>query len=414
MKAAIITVGDEILIGQVIDSNAVWIAQQLNDIGIRIGEMVTVSDDPEQITDTLDRYYGNYNLLLMTGGLGPTKDDLTKQTLADYFGDRMVVNEEIQQKIREYFSLRGRNVIPSNLEQAHVPESCEVLSNEHGTAPGMWFEKDGTILISMPGVPYEMKGIMTDHVLPKLSLRFKTPEIVHKTIMTQGLPESYLAAMIKNWESDLPSCAKLAYLPKPGIVRLRLTLRGKCAADAKVLLEEEVNKLLDIISVHVFGYDDILLEQVLGDELRQRKLTVAVAESCTGGNIAHMITNVSGSSDYFRGSIVAYQNDLKVDKLGVEPNVIKKSGAVSQEVVEQMVRGAMKNMGSETGIATSGIAGPFGGTDEKPVGTTWISVAWKDKVYSQKFLFSGNRERIIDQASIAALNLLRRLLIGTL
>ena len=414
MKAAIITVGDEILIGQVSDSNAVWIAQQLNDIGIRIGEMVTVSDDPEQITDTLDRYFGHYNLLLMTGGLGPTKDDLTKQTLADYFGDRMVVNEEIQQKIKEYFSLRGRNVIPSNLEQANVPESCEVLSNENGTAPGMWFEKDGTILISMPGVPYEMKGIMTDHVLPKLSLRFKTPEIVHKTIMTQGLPESYLAAMIKNWESDLPSCAKLAYLPKPGIVRLRLTLSGKCAADSKVLLEEEVNKLLDIISVHVFGYDDILLEQVLGDELRQRKLTVAVAESCTGGNIAHMITNVSGSSDYFRGSIVAYQNDLKVDKLGVEPNVIKNFGAVSQEVVEQMVNGAMKSMDSETGIATSGIAGPFGGTDEKPVGTTWISVAWKEKVYSQKFLFNGNRERIIDQASITAINLLRRLVIGTL
>jgi nicotinamide-nucleotide amidase len=414
MKAAIITIGDEILIGQVADSNAVWIAQHLNDIGIRIGEMVTVSDNTEQITDTLDRYIGTYNLLLMTGGLGPTKDDLTKQTLATYFGDRMVVNDGVRQKIEAYFVARGRKVIEPNLAQAEVPESCEVLRNDNGSAPGMWFEKDATILISMPGVPYEMKGIMQDEVIPRLRKRFKTPEIVHKTIMTQGVPESYLADMIRHWESDLPSCAKLAYLPRPGIVRLRLSLSGECAKDANVLLEENINKLLDIISVHVFGYDDILLEQVLGNELRQRKLTLAVAESCTGGNIGHLITNVSGSSDYFRGSIVAYQNDLKVNLLGVEPYVIEKFGAVSQEVVEQMLSGVMKSMGSETGIATSGIAGPFGGTDLKPVGTTWISVGWKDKIYSQKFLFSGNRERIIDQASITAINLLRRLVIGSL
>jgi nicotinamide-nucleotide amidase len=326
----------------------------------------------------------------------------------------MIVNEEILQKIEAYFKARGRTVIESNREQADVPESCEVLLNENGTAPGMWFEKNNTILIAMPGVPYEMKGIMEDHVLPRLKERFSTPEIVHKTIMTQGVPESYLAEMIRKWESELPPCIKLAYLPRPGIVRLRLSLTGKCAENANVLLEENVDKLLKIISVHVFGYDDILLEQVLGDTLENSKLTVAVAESCTGGNIARLITSVSGSSSYFRGSVVAYQNDVKVSKLGVQQSVLDKVGAVSREVVEQMVTGVMKALDAETGIATSGIAGPTGGTDVKPVGTTWISVAWKDKIYSHKFLFWGNRERIIEQASITAINLLRRLVIGTL
>jgi nicotinamide-nucleotide amidase len=414
MKAAIITIGDEILIGQITDTNSVWIARQLNDLGIVVGEMVSISDDPDHIRITLDRLIGRYKLLLMTGGLGPTKDDLTKQTLAAYFGGRLVMDDEILHDIEDFFKARGRKIIESNRMQAMIPDTCEAFPNHHGTAPGMWFEKDDTILISMPGVPYEMKGIMVDYTIPRLKELFKFPEVVHKVIMTQGVPESYLAEMIRNWESNLPACVKLAYLPRPGIVRLRLTVTGKCVKESKVILDKLINELSGIISVHIFGFDDEQLEKVLGRELRERKLGLAVAESCTGGNIAHLITSVPGSSDYFRGSMVAYHNEIKSDILDVQQSSLNEFGAVSQSVAEQMVMGVMKSFGAETGIATTGIAGPGGGTTEKPIGTTWISVAYGDNIYSEEFHFGGTRERIIEQASITALNLLRRLVIGTL
>ena len=414
MRSAIITIGDEILIGQVTDTNAVWISQQLNSIGVQVGEMVTVSDEAGQINVTLDRYIGKYDLLIMTGGLGPTNDDITKQTLAAYFNSKMVTVQEVKDKIITYFKERGRSMIESNLLQAEVPEVCRVLMNNHGSAPGMWFEKDGTILISLPGVPYEMKGLMEDHVIPELISRNNVPHVVHRTIMTQGVPESYLAALLRDWENALPECVKLAYLPRPGIVRLRLTIVDKCAIDAEQILDVTIAKLLDIIPEHVFGYDDISLEESLGELLRDRGLTLASAESCTGGNIARMITSVPGSSSYYSGSVIAYENRIKSGVLGVNPQVIEEKGAVSREVVEQMARGVREVLGTDTAISTSGIAGPDGGSDEKPVGTTWICVQNGEESYAKVYRFGGTRERIIDQASYTALQLLRRLLLKNL
>lgn len=414
MRSALITIGDEILIGQVSDTNVVWIAKELNKIGVAVEEMVTVSDDPDQIRETLDRYLGVYDLLIMTGGLGPTKDDLTKETLAAYFDSPMVMVPEVLEKITAFFKARGRVMIDSNARQAEVPAACQVLTNNHGSAPGMWFEKSGSILISLPGVPYEMKGLMREEVLPRISERVTVPQVVHRTIMTQGVGESFLAELIKDWESGLPDCVKLAYLPRPGIVRLRLSASGKCAEDATQMLDKLVGKLLDIIPQHVFGFDDISLEKALGDTLKERSLTVATAESCTGGNIAHLLTSVPGSSGYFSGSVVAYQNEVKVSILKLGNGVINRHGAVSKQVVELMARGVMEELGSDTAMATSGVAGPDGGSEEKPVGTTWISVAYKDKVYSKKYLFGGTRERIIDQASYTAMQLLRRLVLDLL
>ena len=414
MNSAIITIGDEILIGQVTDTNAVWISKQLNSLGVKVGEMVTVSDEAGHITTTLDRLMGQYDLLIMTGGLGPTKDDLTKQTLATYFNSRMVTHPEVLEKITTFFRERGRSMIESNLLQADVPEVCRVLMNNHGTAPGMWFEKEGTILVSLPGVPYEMKGLMEDHVIPAISSMVEVPDVVHRTIMTQGVPESYLAAMLREWESDLPACVKLAYLPRPGIVRLRLTVVDKCAREAEQILKVIIDKLLDIIGIHVFGYDDIALEEALGLVLKERNLTVATAESCTGGNIARLITSVPGSSAYFIGSVIAYENRIKTGVLGVESGAIDSKGVVSREVVEQMATGVCMRLGTNTAIATSGIAGPDGGTEEKPVGTTWICVTHEEKSYTKKYRFGGSRERIIDQASYTAMQLLRRLVLDSL
>ena len=414
MKSAIITIGDEILIGQVTDTNAVWISQKLNELGVQVGEMVTVSDHAGQIKGTLDRYLGRFDLLIMTGGLGPTGDDITKQTLADYFESKMVTNPVVLERITAFFKERGRTMIESNLKQADVPEGCRVLINNHGTAPGMWFEKKGTIVISLPGVPYEMKGLMTDHVLPEIKIRSKVPEVVHRTIMTQGIPESYLAAMLRNWEAALPDCVKLAYLPNPGMVRLRLTVVDKCAEEAKQILDINIHKLLDIIPEHIFGYDDISLGASLGALVRERGLTLATAESCTGGNIAHLVTSVPGSSAYFLGSVVAYDNRIKSGILGVDPALIEEKGAVSREVAEAMARGVQALMGSDTSISTSGIAGPGGGTGDKPVGTTWITVRHDDTSYSMKYRFGGSREQIIEQASHTALQLLRRLILRNL
>jgi len=411
MNCALITVGDEILIGQVTDTNSVWISKRLSASGIRVGEMVTVSDDASRIRATLDRLMGNYELIIMTGGLGPTKDDITKQTLADYFGSRLITHPEALDRITHFFRVRGRNMLESNIRQADVPEGCEVLMNNQGTAPGMWFEKDGTILVSLPGVPYEMKGLMEDHVLPRLRKIVQKPLVMHKTIMTQGVPESYLAVLLKSWESGLPGCVKVAYLPSPGIVRLRLTLQDHCAEEAEQILKVEIDKLLDIIPEHIFGFDEISLEEALGALLREKQLTLATAESCTGGNIARLITSVPGSSDYFTGSVVAYHDRIKADNLQVDETLISRFGAVSREVVEQMASGVMEIFHTRTAIATSGIAGPSGGTGEKPVGTTWIAVAAGERVYSRKFLFGGSRNRIITQASCSAMQLLRRLVL---
>ena len=376
--------------------------------------MVTVSDDPEQISQTLDRYLGVYGLVIMTGGLGPTKDDLTKQTLAEYFNSKMVTHQEVLDRITAYFKKRGRTMIESNKKQADVPDVCRVLLNNHGSAPGMWFEKKGTILVSLPGVPYEMKGLMQDHILPEIGQRVQVPDVVHKTIMTQGVPESYLAALIRDWETALPDCVKLAYLPRPGIVRLRLTVVDKCASEAKQILQINIDKLLKIIPQHIFGYDDIDLEESLGQLLMEKGLTLATAESCTGGNVARLITSVPGSSSYYTGSVIAYDNRIKTDVLHVDEELIISKGVVSREVVEQMARGIMNYYKTDTAIATSGIAGPDGGTKEKPVGTTWICVTYGDKSYAKKYSFWGTRVQIIDQATYTSMQLLRRLILDTI
>jgi nicotinamide-nucleotide amidase len=412
MKSAIVTIGDEILIGQVTNTNAIWIATRLNDLGVEVGEMVTVSDHPGQITATLDRYIGKFDLVIMTGGLGPTRDDLTKQTLSDYFESPMVTVPEVLDRITAYFRERGRKMIESNIRQADVPEACQVLINNYGTAPGMWFEKGGTILVSLPGVPYEMKGLMEEEVLPRIRKLITVPAVVHRTIMTQGVPESYLAELLRNWERDLPDCVKLAYLPQPGIVRLRLSATGQCARESEQTLKVIIDKLLKIIPQHIFGYNDISLEEALGALLKERRLTLATAESCTGGNIARLVTSVSGSSAYFTGSVIAYQNHVKSGILKVDEMVIGEHGAVSRQVVEQMALGVRDSFGTDTAIATSGIAGPDGGSEEKPVGTTWICVLHREKMEAQLFRFGGNREQIITQASFTALQLLRRLILN--
>ena len=414
MESAIIAIGDEILIGQIHNTNAVWIAQQLNELGVRVVEMVAIADEKHAIHATLDRFLGKYGLLVMTGGLGPTGDDITKQSLAEYFNSKLVAHPETLDRITARFRERGWRLSGSNIRQADVPEGCRVLMNDHGTAPGMWFEKDGTILVSLPGIPYEMEGLMNDHVLPGIRERVTVPHVVHRTIMTQGVPESFLASMLRNWEQALPDCLKLAYLPRPGIVRLRLSAYGKCAAIAELLLKENIDKLLDIIPQHVFALEEIPLEMALGNLLKERGLTLATAESCTGGTVASMITSIPGSSGYFSGSIVAYHNRIKTEQLGVEPEILERHGAVSREVAEEMAAGVRERFGTDTAIAISGIAGPSGGTEEKPVGTTWICVAFGDNKHSEQFRFVGNRERVIAWASNSAMQLMRRLILETL
>ncbi len=411
MNAIIVTIGDELLIGQVVDTNAAWLGSKLTAAGINVSEMVSISDSPEHITSTLDRIIGTTDVVIMTGGLGPTKDDLTKETLVKYFGGHLVMNDEVLKKIEGFFKSRGREIIDSNRRQALVPDNCIVLTNNNGTAPGMWFTKDNTHVISIAGVPYEMKAIAEEQIIPRLHKAFNVPALMNKTIMTQGVPESYLAEMIKDWEKSLPDCMKLAYLPRPGIVRLRLTVAGKCAAEGEGMLSEQIVKLQDIISDHIYGFDELQIEEALGDVLKEKGFKLVTAESCTGGNIARMITSVPGSSAYFLGSVIAYSNEVKIDKLGVKVSSLDEFGSVSKEIVEEMVSGILQKFNADVAVATSGIAGPGGGSNEKPVGTVWIAVATKERIYSKKFLFGGNRDRNIEQSSIMAISLLRKLIL---
>jgi len=299
-------------------------------------------------------------------------------------------------------------MLETNRRQALVPDVCKILPNNFGTAPGMWFTKDNTSIISMPGVPYEMKPLVSEQLLPALQKELGIPVIVHKTVMTQGVPESYLAEMIKDWELSLPACMKLAYLPRPGVVRLRLTVKGDCAGSANEMLDEKIAGLTALIGDHIFGFEDTLLEKVLGELLKEKGLHIATAESCTGGNIAHLITSVAGSSSYFNGSIVAYSNEVKMSVLGVDESLIAEHGAVSSRVAEAMAKGVQQITGSDIAISTTGIAGPDGGTEEKPVGTVWIGIAVGDEVFSKLYKFGGHRELVIEQSSIMALGLLFR------
>jgi nicotinamide-nucleotide amidase len=414
MQVEIITIGDEILIGQIVDTNSAFIGQLLNMNGMSVKQISSVSDDREHILKALAEAKSRVNVILITGGLGPTKDDITKKTLAEYFNCKMRFDEEAYQDVTNLFAQYGKEVTPINRLQAEVPEICEVVRNYNGTAPGMWFDVDGTIYVSMPGVPYEMKAMMQNQVVPKIKERFKLPFIFHKTVLTQGIGESALSELISDWEDSLAAVnIKLAYLPQPGMVRLRLSTKGENEESLKTTVEQKIDSLKLIIAEYIFGYETFgeekeTLEQIVGKLLKEQGKTISTAESCTGGYISHLITKVAGSSEYYMGSVISYSYDIKENELGVSKQVLEKQGAVSQEVVEQMAKAIRTKYKTDYSISASGIAGPGGGTDEKPVGTVWIAVATPEKVISEKFLFGNNRERNIHKTANAALNMLRK------
>lgn len=410
----IITIGDELLIGQVVDTNSAWIATQLNAIGIRVFQITSVSDNEHHIMQALELATTRADVIILTGGLGPTKDDITKKTLCRYFNTGLRFDEQSFKIIESIFKSRGREVTDINRKQAEVPQNCTVLINQKGTAPGMWFEKNEKIYISMPGVPTEMKGLVANEVIPRLKERYVLPPYVHKTILTQGIGESTLSELIASWEDNLPASMKLAYLPAAGMVRLRISATGKKETEIRLAVNEEVEKLKQIIPEHIYGYDEDRLEEIVGKLLRDQKKTISTAESCTGGFIAHRITSIPGSSEYYIGSVVAYANEIKTSELGVDMEVIEKYGAVSVRVVKQMASHAIKIFKTDFSIACSGIAGPDGGTTEKPVGTVWLAIASHEKIITRKLQLGNNRERVILETAQHALNLVRKILIGEL
>ena len=409
MKCEVISIGDELLIGQTTNTNASWIGEELNNLGFNISHGAVISDNKEDIISALKNAANRSDVIIITGGLGPTKDDITKHTLTEYFNTSLELNKDIETSIIAYFKSVNRPILKSNLDQALLPKSCQVLSNSRGTASGMWFEKNNIIYISLPGVPYEMKGIMQEHVFPKLLSKMSGETVVvNKTIRTHGMGESFLAEIIKLWEDKLErNNIKLAYLPSPGIVKLRLTVVGLDQLILEKKLDNAIDELKALIPDQIYGYGNVTMEGIVGNLLKGRELTVATAESCTGGSVAKMLTSISGSSSYFNGSIVSYTNQSKVDLLNVDNNDIDNFGAVSQQVVEQMAEGVRNKLHTDYGISTSGIAGPSGGTKEKPVGTVWIAVASKNRIVSKKLKLGYNRERNIHVSSLSVLNLLR-------
>ena len=407
MTAEIISIGDELLIGQVINTNASWISEQFNNAGISISRITTIPDQKSQIISALKEASQRANIILITGGLGPTKDDITKDALCNYFNTKLIFSEDVLDNIKQLFYQRGFKVSELNRKQAEIPEKCTPVKNIHGTAPGLWFEQDGVIYVSMPGVPYEMKAIISDYVIPELLKRFNPPVILHKTVLTQGLPESGLAKKIESWEESLPSNIKLAYLPSPGMVRLRLSATGITQPQLETQINKEVDSLKKIIPQAIFGYDNDTLPEIIGRLLKDKNLSVSTAESCTGGYIAHLITSIAGSSEYFKGSVIAYSNEIKENLLGVSAQNLIDHGAVSEQVIKEMALGVKKKMGTDFSIATSGIAGPGGGTEEKPVGTTWIAVATPSKIITKHFMMGDHRERNIKKTAMTALNMLR-------
>ncbi|GAB1405856.1 MAG: competence/damage-inducible protein A [Lentimicrobiaceae bacterium] len=411
MLAEIVTIGEEILIGQIVDTNSAWIAEQLNIVGVSVVQITSISDDREQILDTLKQAASHADVIIITGGLGPTRDDITKQTLCEYFDTRLVMNEAALKNIERIFVSRGYALTPVNLAQAELPEACEPLINAQGTASGMWFEKEGRIYVSMPGVPFEMKGLMQDYVLARLAA-INNKVVLHRTVLTQGVGESFLADRISKWEDALPANIRLAYLPQPGIVRLRLSGRGKDKNTVQQQLDEQIDALYKLIPEHVFGEGTDTLEELCGRLLRERNLTLGTAESCTGGYIAHLITSVAGSSDYFKGSIVSYANEVKEQLLNVSAQSLNKYGEVSSEVVNEMAVGAKKILNTDCIISVSGIAGPGGGSPDKPVGTIWICVTTPGATQTKKFVFGDQRERNIRRTAIAALAMLHKALLN--
>ena len=411
-SAEIITIGDELLIGQTVDTNSAWMGMQLSMRGIRVNRITSISDRREEIIAALDESLGRVPLVLMTGGLGPTSDDITKETLAEYFGTRLVLNQEVLEEVTARITRRNLEMNENNRRQAMVPESCRILANHAGTAPAMLFGKEGKLIVSMPGVPSEMKHIMQEHVLPMVSAMTGGSTIIHRNIMTFGTFEAKLAERLEGFEKELPAIVKLAYLPAQGIIKLRLTGSGDDAELVRRTEEEQVRKLYSIIPDVIYGEDEVTLEETVGKLLLDNNMTVSTAESCTGGRIASMITSVPGSSAWYRGSVVAYDNSIKTSVLGVDPAIISTYGAVSEETVRAMAEGMRSLASTDYAIAVTGIAGPTGGTTEKPVGTVWIAVASARGIIAEKHRFADDRQVNISRSATHALNLLRKQIIS--
>jgi nicotinamide-nucleotide amidase len=410
MKATIVTIGDEILIGQIVDTNSGFIAKSLDRIGVQINEMISISDDKQHILDTFKSLQNKVDLVVITGGLGPTKDDITKHTFCEYFNDTLVVNKEVETHVIELIeTVMKRPASQMNKDQALVPSKCEVLFNKVGTAPGMWMKKENTVYISLPGVPYEMKYIVENEIIPKVVKEYQRPYILHKTIMTYGQGESLVAERIEDWENNLPDFIKLAYLPAPGRVRLRLTARGTNKEILEKAIEENVKSLAETIGDIIVGFDENeTIELVLGRQLTKIGKTISTAESCTGGKIAEVLTSVSGASNYFRGSVVSYATDTKVSVLGVSQDVIDQYSVVSSQVAKEMALGIQKLMKTDYAIATTGNAGPSKGDADATVGTVFIALATPSDIIVEVFNFGQPREKVIDRAVNKAFEMVQK------
>lgn len=406
MKTAIITIGDEILIGQIVDTNTAWMAQKLTNAGFEVTEKISIGDDAKQIKDTIADVFTRVDVILTTGGIGPTKDDITKKTLCDYFHTELIFDNSVLENIQNVVS-NWTTLNPLTHDQAYVPKDCTVIQNRVGTAPITWFDRNNKVLVSMPGVPYEMKFNMENEIIPRLQSKYSAEAYVSKVFIVVGYTESALAIHLEDWENNLPKGFGLAYLPSPGVMKLRLFVRGE---KRRSELENEIVKLYNLLGKSIVADTDIPLEKIIGKHLVASKLTLGTAESCTGGNIAHLITSIPGSSEYFKGSIISYSNEVKCNVLNVSASNIEKDGAVSSSVVTEMAQGAQAVLNVDCAISVSGIAGPGGGTDEKPVGTVWIATAVGKRIVSRKYQMGKNREmNIVRSSNIAIVQLLEML-----
>ena len=410
VAVAILTIGDEILYGQTLDTNSQWISAELDTFGFKVVHRATVSDKESDILRGLDDASSWADIILITGGLGPTADDLTKPCLAKYFDVALKSNPAALEELRTLFRQIDRVLSEANIAQTNLPANADYISNALGTAPGIWIEDKGKIYVSMPGVPFEMKGMISNHVIPRLQKLFKLPIVTHKIIKTIGIGESWLAEKIAPWEENLPDTIKLAYLPSLGQVKLRLTSTGNDKSALEAAISEQVELLIPYAEKYIYGYDSDTIEQVVGVLLNEKQLSLATAESCTGGYLAHLITSIAGSSNYYKGSIIAYANEVKESALGVSPETLEKYGAVSEETIIEMAKGVQAQLGVDIGIATSGIAGPDGGTDEKPVGTIWIAIAIGDEVKTRQLKLFKDRLLNIKMTAVSSLAMLWRIL----
>ncbi|MBS1652940.1 MAG: competence/damage-inducible protein A [Bacteroidetes bacterium] len=416
MNAQIISIGDELLIGQIVNTNSVWMAQELNKLGITVTKISAVPDTNEGITDSFLEALNKVDFVFITGGLGPTKDDITKKVFSAFFETTLIINNEILQDVQRFFSIRNKELTEINKQQALVPKNGITIRNKCGTAPGMWVKKEKTTYISMPGVPYEMKEMMLESILPKIISENTLPSIFHKTVLTSGIGESALSDLIENWEDNLNTQnIKLAYLPQPGMVRLRLSTKGENKKELEALINKNIELLKTIIPEYIFGIENYgsetsLMQEIVVEKLKTLNKTVSVAESCTGGYLSHLFTSVPGASAVFKSGVVSYSNELKTKLLNIEETIFSNYGAVSKECVTQLANNIKNITDSDFGIGISGIAGPSGGTEEKPVGTVWLAIATNERTITKKFNFGGSRQFNIIMSAQSALNELRRLI----